>query len=130
MVERECKDCKTSYPLTVDYFNGQQGTGGVLKKICRICQATDQKLRRKLRKDYPAPKDYMCPICLKTKPNWRMDTTFLKDNKQCWKNWCVDHNHRTGEFRGWLCDKCNLMVGRDDEKIEVFERAIKYLKGD
>ena len=23
------------------------------------------------------------------------------------KKLCIDHNHETGEFRGWLCDECN-----------------------
>jgi|TARA_Y100000310_G_scaffold3595_1_gene4486 hypothetical protein len=116
MVERECKRCKKSYPKTADYFNGTQGSNTYLKLTCRICSAKDQKLRRELRKNNPAPKDHVCPICKSTKPNWR------------WRNWCVDHNHQTGKFRGWLCDKCNIMIGQGQEKIEVFERAIDYLR--
>jgi len=25
---------------------------------------------------------------------------------------CMDHDHTTGEFRGWLCHDCNIAVGR------------------
>jgi hypothetical protein len=24
---------------------------------------------------------------------------------------CYDHDHTTGEFRGWLCHKCNMALG-------------------
>ena len=39
----------------------------------------------------------------------------------------VDHNHKTGEVRGLLCNRCNLGIGflNDDPKITV--RATKYL---
>jgi hypothetical protein len=41
---------------------------------------------------------------------------------------CVDHNHLTGEVRGLLCSKCNQGIGLLDENIEIFTKAIDYLK--
>lgn len=45
-----------------------------------------------------------------------------------YKNFCVDHNHVTGEIRGLLCQKCNIGLGNFKDSIELLEEAIKYLK--
>lgn len=39
-----------------------------------------------------------------------------------------DHCHSTGEFRGWLCNGCNLSIGRLGDTVEAIERALNYLK--
>lgn len=39
-----------------------------------------------------------------------------------------DHNHKTGEFRGWLCMKCNTALGLVGDKVETLEKMIEYLK--
>jgi len=40
----------------------------------------------------------------------------------------VDHDHATGEIRGLLCKKCNVMIGFAEENIEILENTINYLK--
>jgi hypothetical protein len=40
----------------------------------------------------------------------------------------VDHCHETGKVRGLLCAKCNSLLGQAGDKIEILEKAIKYLK--
>ncbi len=39
----------------------------------------------------------------------------------------LDHDHKTGAFRGWLCSQCNVGLGmfRDDERL--LTEAIEYL---
>ena len=41
---------------------------------------------------------------------------------------CIDHCHVSGEFRGWICYRCNLGIGMlgDDEKGVV--NALRYLQ--
>jgi Recombination endonuclease VII len=44
------------------------------------------------------------------------------------KGLALDHDHVTGEFRGWLCHHCNLGIGRLGDTVEGVARALAYLK--
>lgn len=59
-------------------------------------------------------------------------------NDSCWicgrhrsifkKNLCVDHNHKTGEVRGILCDYCNRrLVGRHTDPV-LLRKIADYLE--
>lgn len=39
----------------------------------------------------------------------------------------VDHCHDTKRVRGLLCGSCNPMIGYAKDRVEILERAIKYL---
>lgn len=41
---------------------------------------------------------------------------------------CLDHDHETGEFRGWLCHTCNCGIGFLGDNIEGLQRALEYLR--
>ena len=41
---------------------------------------------------------------------------------------CLDHDHKTGAFRGWLCDNCNWAIGRLGDTLEHVEAAAAYLR--
>jgi hypothetical protein len=38
-----------------------------------------------------------------------------------------DHNHETGKFRGWICDRCNKTLGLVNDNKQILESLIKYL---
>ena len=40
----------------------------------------------------------------------------------------VDHNHKTGQVRGLLCDKCNLMLGLANDNVTILLNAANYLE--
>jgi hypothetical protein len=40
----------------------------------------------------------------------------------------LDHDHKTGKFRGWLCNRCNRGLGYFDDCIEGLQQAIRYLQ--
>ncbi len=40
---------------------------------------------------------------------------------------CVDHDHKTGELRGFLCDKCNKMLGLIGDSEDILIDALHYL---
>lgn len=39
-----------------------------------------------------------------------------------------DHDHKTGEFRGFLCQACNSALGSFQDSPSLLEAAISYLK--
>lgn len=39
----------------------------------------------------------------------------------------LDHCHKTGTFRGWLCKECNISMGNLGDSIECMVKVIKYL---
>ena len=40
---------------------------------------------------------------------------------------CMDHCHKTGKFRGWLCRKCNLALGYVNDSPERLLALTDYL---
>jgi hypothetical protein len=40
----------------------------------------------------------------------------------------IDHNHKTGQIRGLLCNNCNLLLGYAKESKKCLKQAILYLK--
>lgn len=44
------------------------------------------------------------------------------------KNLSLDHNHITGEVRGFICQNCNLGLGHFQDSSDILRKAIKYLE--
>jgi len=61
-----------------------------------------------------AQSDGLCGIC--RKPETRA------------RRIALDHDHATGEIRGFLCSGCNLLLGNAKDSIDLLEQAIQYLK--
>lgn len=47
----------------------------------------------------------------------------IRDNKLC-----LDHDHRTGLYRGLLCHNCNVALGHFQDRIGLLLEAVQYLK--
>ena len=58
----------------------------------------------------PMPEDKSCQSCGKTGPLY------------------IDHDHATGQFRGWLCNKCNIGIGMLGDDIKILRAAVQYLE--
>lgn len=39
----------------------------------------------------------------------------------------LDHDHKTGRFRGWLCPNCNLALGHANDSRDRLQLLINYL---
>lgn len=40
---------------------------------------------------------------------------------------CLDHDHITGKFRGWLCRPCNMGLGLLGDTLQDLQASIDYL---
>ncbi len=38
-----------------------------------------------------------------------------------------DHCHKTGKFRGWICKRCNIVLGKVKDDKKLLQLLISYL---
>ena len=41
---------------------------------------------------------------------------------------CIDHDYKTGEVRGLLCNRCNFALGFINDDMNLIENSIKYIE--
>lgn len=41
---------------------------------------------------------------------------------------CYDHDHKSGQFRGWICWRCNIILGHARDSVDLMEKLSDYLK--
>lgn len=106
-----CRICNLTKDNTEFVINHTTPIKVHYKDICRSCASIKGKLVNKLKKENQYPEDgYVCPIC------------HNKANK-----YYLDHNWSNGNFRGWLCNACNVALGLLKDSPEILNRAIAYL---
>ncbi len=64
------------------------------------------------------PTDGLCEVCDQE------ETVFFYGVRH---RLSLDHNHRTDKPRGFICRRCNTMLGYCQDSIEILEKAIQYL---
>jgi hypothetical protein len=116
---KTCNKCLRLLPVSC--FSNHGGSN-YLRPECKKCNNELSVVRKSLKDINEKPnKDYICPICggneeqCKGKGNSRNGS------------WVLDHDHKTNEFRGWLCHKCNRGLGNFDDDEQILLKAIKYL---
>lgn len=40
---------------------------------------------------------------------------------------CFDHDHKTGLFRGWICKRCNVVLGKVKDDPKILQKLIEFL---
>ena len=138
---RTCKICNQSKPLTDFYQTIRNGSPYVYHGKCKSCYVKKQqenydpikKRDENLKRVYGIGIDEYntllekqnnrCAICASTDPKGRksgrgggVDVFY------------VDHDHKTGNVRGLLCNICNRTMGYVGENSGVLEEMIKYLQ--
>lgn len=115
-----CGMCLNSLPI---HMFAKEGSKGYLRYECRNCAKKHEKLVARIKKYAPKiPVDHKCPICQRTVEQL---ATYGKNKKS---PWVADHNHKTEQFRGWLCQKCNLGLGNFNDDVDRLIRAKLYLE--
>ena len=112
MFEKKCRICKNIKNIKDLVINHTTPVKVHYKDICKDCANQKSKLVSILKKQNVYPNDeYVCPIC-----------------KSKSKKYYLDHSWENKEFRGWLCNACNVALGLLKDDVKILESAIKYLK--
>ena len=115
LTHKTCRKCGRDLPISCFSVRGE---GKVKKRInidCKECISKESKIVRDLKKTAP-PVPEVCDCCGK-----------VPDPKSFRNKLQLDHNHKTGKFRGWICDNCNVSLSRADDTLEGFNKLQKYL---
>ena len=110
-----CRKCGRE--LDISCFS-RRGEGPIKRRInidCKECISKESKIVRELRKTAP-PVPKVCDCCGK-----EPDPNSFRNKLQ------LDHNHLTGEFRGWICDNCNVSLSRAGDSLNGVRKLEKYL---
>ena len=110
-----CTRCKTAKPATSEFFPLHNRKKNGLDSWCRVCRATYRSEINRGRFRAVIGDEHL---------------KYLKSTtKECvicgsQEKLVVDHNHRSGEVRGMLCNHCNRGLGhfRDDPVLLEFAR--------
>lgn len=134
-----CSNCHEEKPATSEYFYHLKSAKDGLQYVCKYCQ---YDLRKEYHKEYlrsPAGKRSERKRTLKKRYGISVECyeKMLEDqNGVCAicgafpgkRRLHVDHNHKTGEVRGLLCNNCNVGIGHAQEDITTLKKMIYYLE--
>ena len=100
-----CSGCKQE--VDQSNFYKYNGSWDGLQPYCKDCQKQYSKHYQKAKKS--APPKTPCRIC-GSEEQLRMD-----------------HDHVSGNFRGWLCHRHNVAIGLLNDSIDELHQVIHYL---
>jgi hypothetical protein len=135
----------------LEYFNPEETGDLFSKKVCNVChrlldtEMFDKNQNGKDNRPIRRPSCTECrhiidgtPLKSKDRVEWNKVKPHLIpfECPICKKRTIagltskvvLDHNHETGEARGWICDSCNTGIGRFKDNIELLESAISFVK--
>ena len=121
--DKICNLCHKLLPTT-NFAKNQNGINNrtVRRPSCQDCRkelegadVTTQE-KRIWAKKKPNKEPFECPICNKRTIAGVTCKVVL------------DHSHKTGKVRGYVCDSCNTGIGRFKDDIELLKKAIKHLE--
>ena len=121
---RTCRTCSVEYPYDLSNFHLARGRK-TLDRQCKRCKSDYQREYLRKKKYDVGPEEFaavfhgqggMCAICGVESANALGYALH------------VDHDHRTGQVRGLLCQNCNVALGHFKDDPNILIAAIKYLE--
>lgn len=117
-----CRDCGIEKPLNEFAVNRKfyredlpEKHYEIRRPTCNSCRSLKKGIDLKDKKFYNRPEKLQCPIC-----EDNVEGSYAR----------LDHCHKTGKIRGWLCDNCNTAIGKLKESPEVLRRALEWVEKD
>lgn len=118
---KTCIECNEFKPLDKfgKVFKGQ--TSGV-RNQCKICRGGHSMKSKYLRKFHKIPDDPSCEICKRKKEDFAH--RYAKNQV-----FVLDHDHTSLKFRGYLCQDCNIGLGKfQDDPVRLVQGVIYLLR--
>lgn len=144
-----CKECKSKHNKTktnkYKEYNTKHSISFEGTKKCSKCKEIKSKTEFSISRMNKNGLVYNCKLCerkriLLKRHNITEDqykSILYKQNNKCLiccneftddkMNKHIDHNHKTDNIRGILCENCNRGLGMFKDNIEYLQNAIKYL---
>ena len=119
MIETQvCTKCHQEKSIECFRRRGEGSSyGHLLYQHCRECERMIARVTRAAKKRCTVPKSTHCDMC------GRKENIIEQKNSRI----VFDHDHKTGKFRGWICDSCNRGLSNLGDDLEGVERARNYL---
>ena len=135
---KTCGSCNTEYPFTYFYISRSRDGYLKLEHQCKACTRV-ASMERKYKKIYGMSDEDIkdlktgvltCKICNTEleNPRFALPPSTNGNKKKPMNAAHVDHNHATGEFRGFLCHSCNVGLGCFKDNDALLEKALRYIR--
>ena len=95
-------------------------------KNTQACQRWRERHPERVRREFADARRHVTGMLPLVMVDWFVNEPCPICNKPM-KKPCRDHNHETNTYRGVICDRCNLMLGKADDRIDILQNAIAYL---
>ena len=113
---KKCRRCGEIKHLEKFAVNRKFASGSVARRAYCIECEKKQKSISGVKYYSKKPKELNCPTC--------------GDYVTGSYNIVLDHDHKTGKIRGYICDNCNTGMGRAKDNIKILENWVEWLKKD
>ena len=111
-----CYSCQKE--LTINKFYKNKQTKDKLDGRCKNCAYFSYRNKQYGLSESDVIKQ--CEIC-------NCELLLPNDSNNRCNTITIDHDHKTGKFRGILCNRCNRTLGAINDSIEILEKMKQYL---